>query len=158
MRERFATGAVVAIVTATANRFVTGPIARAFGIPHLVAIPAPGERRLHRPARGTPAFKTGKIRHVEAWLRASACAGRAFRAAVSTATPQRPAADGQGQRPDRRRPDDALRAHASAHGLPVIAALSRRRRAQRPKDSKVCSRAADGGDVTTAGTAAASPR
>ncbi|MCB1901866.1 MAG: haloacid dehalogenase-like hydrolase, partial [Rhodocyclaceae bacterium] len=36
VRGHIESGALVAIVTAT-NSFVTGPIARAFGIPHLVA-------------------------------------------------------------------------------------------------------------------------
>jgi HAD superfamily hydrolase (TIGR01490 family) len=60
--------ALVAIVTAT-NSFVTGPIAREFGIPHLIAtVPEwNGEKFTGRP-RGTPAFKDGKIERVEAWL------------------------------------------------------------------------------------------
>ncbi|HEX8989513.1 MAG TPA: HAD family hydrolase [Rhodocyclaceae bacterium] len=60
--------ALVAIVTAT-NSFVTGPIAREFGIPHLVAtVPAWDGERFTGKARGTPAFKEGKIERVEAWL------------------------------------------------------------------------------------------
>jgi len=60
--------ALVAIVTAT-NSFVTGPIAREFGIPHLIATVAAwdGKRFTGKP-RGTPSFKEGKIERVEAWL------------------------------------------------------------------------------------------
>jgi phosphoserine phosphatase len=54
-------GAIVAIVTAT-NSFVTYPIARAFGIPHLIAtIPAQEDGNFTGKPRGTPAFKAGKI-------------------------------------------------------------------------------------------------
>ncbi|MCB1895684.1 MAG: HAD family hydrolase [Zoogloeaceae bacterium] len=61
-------GALMAIVTAT-NSFVTGPIARAFDIPHLVAtIPAQEGGRFTGKPRGLPAFKDGKIARVEAWL------------------------------------------------------------------------------------------
>ncbi len=59
---------LVAIVTAT-NSFVTGPIAREFGIAHLVAtIPAHENGRFTGKPRGTPSFKGGKIDRVEAWL------------------------------------------------------------------------------------------
>lgn len=60
--------AIVAIVTAT-NSFVTGPIAREFGIPHLIAtVPEWNGERFTGKARGTPSFKDGKIVRVEAWL------------------------------------------------------------------------------------------
>lgn len=62
-------GDLVAIVTAT-NEFVTEPIARAFDVPHLIAL------QLERDAdglatgaiRGTPTFREGKIRRVSDWL------------------------------------------------------------------------------------------
>ncbi|MCB1927012.1 MAG: HAD family hydrolase [Rhodocyclaceae bacterium] len=61
-------GALTAIVTAT-NSFVTGPIAREFDIPHLVAtVPAQEGGRFTGKPRGLPAFKDGKIARVEAWL------------------------------------------------------------------------------------------
>ncbi|MCB1890107.1 MAG: HAD family hydrolase [Rhodocyclaceae bacterium] len=61
-------GALVAIVTAT-NSFVTGPIAREFGIPHLVAtVPAQEDGCFTGKPRGLPAFKAGKIARVDAWL------------------------------------------------------------------------------------------
>lgn len=60
--------ALVAIVTAT-NSFVTGPIARDFGIPHLIAtVPEWNGEKFTGKARGTPSFKDGKIERVEAWL------------------------------------------------------------------------------------------
>ena len=61
-------GDLMAIVTAT-NSFVTGPIAREFGIPHLIAtIPAQEGGRFTGKPRGLPAFRDGKITRVDAWL------------------------------------------------------------------------------------------
>ena len=56
------------MVTAT-NGFVTAPIARAFGIPHLIATDAEYRHgrytgRIH----GTPSFKEGKVVRVDQWL------------------------------------------------------------------------------------------
>lgn len=66
--EHRARGDLLAIVTAT-NSFVTGPIAREFDIPHLVAtIPAQENGRFTGRPRGAPAFREGKIARVEAWL------------------------------------------------------------------------------------------
>lgn len=61
-------GHLMAVVTAT-NSFVTGPIARELGIPHLVAtIPAQEKGVFTGKPRGMPAFKAGKIERVDAWL------------------------------------------------------------------------------------------
>jgi len=63
-----AAGDLLAIVTAT-NSFVTGPIAREFGIPHLIAtIPAQENGRFTGKPRGKPSFREGKIERVDAWL------------------------------------------------------------------------------------------
>ena len=57
-----------ALVTAT-NSFVTGPIARELGIPHLIAtIPAQENGQFTGKPRGLPSFREGKITRVEAWL------------------------------------------------------------------------------------------
>jgi len=61
-------GHLCAIVTAT-NDFVTAPIARAFGIPHLIATVA--ERRDGRYTgriAGVPSFQAGKVTRVRDWL------------------------------------------------------------------------------------------
>ena len=61
-------GDLCAIVTAT-NSFVTGPIAREFGIPHLIAtVPAQQGGQFTGKPRGTPAFREGKVSRVEEWL------------------------------------------------------------------------------------------
>jgi HAD superfamily hydrolase (TIGR01490 family) len=68
VRQHTDSGDLLAIVTAT-NSFVTGPIAREFGIAHLVAtIPAQENGRFTGQPRGTPSFRAGKIERVDAWL------------------------------------------------------------------------------------------
>ena len=63
-------GDLCAVVTAT-NSFVTAPIARAFGIPHLVATDAEVQRgRYTGRILGTPSFKEGKVVRVNDWLAA----------------------------------------------------------------------------------------
>ena len=57
-----------AIVTAT-NSFVTAPIAREFGVAHLVATePEEIGGRFTGKVSGTPCFREGKISRVEQWL------------------------------------------------------------------------------------------
>jgi HAD superfamily hydrolase (TIGR01490 family) len=57
-----------AIITAT-NSFVTAPIAREFGIPHLVATePAHRDGQFTGAVEGIPCFREGKVARLEAWL------------------------------------------------------------------------------------------
>jgi HAD superfamily hydrolase (TIGR01490 family) len=61
-------GHLCAVVTAT-NAFVTGDIARDFGISHLIAtIPGCRDGQFTGQPVGTPSFQRGKIERVEAWL------------------------------------------------------------------------------------------
>jgi HAD superfamily hydrolase (TIGR01490 family) len=61
-------GDLCAVVTAT-NSFVTAPIAREFGVPHLVATePETAAGRFTGRLAGTPCFREGKIRRVDEWL------------------------------------------------------------------------------------------
>ena len=61
-------GHLCAIVTAT-NSFVTAPIAREFGVPHLVATePEQVDGRFTGKVHGTPCFREGKVTRVEQWL------------------------------------------------------------------------------------------
>ena len=70
VRKHLDAGDICAMVTAT-NSFVTGPIARELGIPHLIAtIPAQENGQFTGKARGLPSFREGKIARVEAWLEA----------------------------------------------------------------------------------------
>ncbi|MDR2261570.1 MAG: HAD-IB family hydrolase [Azoarcus sp.] len=66
--EHLRRGALTALVTAT-NSFVTGPIAREFGIAHLIAtIPAQENGVFTGKPRGIPAYQAGKVARVESWL------------------------------------------------------------------------------------------
>ncbi len=67
--EHKSAGELVAIITAT-NRFVTGPIAKAFGIDHLIAAEpevGPGGNITGRLV-GTPPYGAGKVTNTHAWL------------------------------------------------------------------------------------------
>lgn len=76
VRRHLEAGDLCAVVTAT-NSFVTGPIAREFGVPHLVATePEQAGGRFTGRVAGAPCFREGKIRRVEDWLAAQ---GRALR-------------------------------------------------------------------------------
>ncbi|MDR2031551.1 MAG: HAD-IB family hydrolase [Azoarcus sp.] len=66
--EHLRRGALTALVTAT-NSFITGPIACAFGIHHLIAtIPAQENGVFTGKPRGIPAYQAGKVARVESWL------------------------------------------------------------------------------------------
>ena len=57
-----------AVVTAT-NRFVTWPIAREFGIEHLIATePEEVDGEFSGRVQGTPAFREGKVERLREWL------------------------------------------------------------------------------------------
>jgi HAD superfamily hydrolase (TIGR01490 family) len=57
-----------AIITAT-NSFVTAPIAREFGVRHLIATePESRDGRFTGRVSGTPCFREGKVRRLEEWL------------------------------------------------------------------------------------------
>ncbi len=68
VRRHLEAGDLCAVVTAT-NSFVTTPIAREFGVPHLIATePEARAGRFTGRVAGTPCFREGKIERVEAWL------------------------------------------------------------------------------------------
>lgn len=59
---------LVAIITAT-NRFLTEPIAAAFGIEHLIATePEKRDGRFTGRVAGVPSFREGKVRRLDDWL------------------------------------------------------------------------------------------
>ncbi len=68
VRDHLMQGDLCAIVTAT-NEFVTAPIARAFGIPHLIATtPELHNGRYTGQIQGVASFQAGKITRVNEWL------------------------------------------------------------------------------------------
>jgi HAD superfamily hydrolase (TIGR01490 family) len=121
VKSQLDAGAIVAVVTAT-NSFVTGPIVRAFGIPHLVAtVPAQENGAFTGKPRGTPAFKSGKIERVEGWLESLGLWWDSFENSsfYSDSHNDLPLMNMVGN-PVAVDPDDTLRAHATAQGWPVI--------------------------------------
>ena len=68
LQKHLAAGDLCAVVTAT-NSFVTAPIARAFGVPTLIATdPEYIAGRYTGKISGTPSFKQGKVLRVNSWL------------------------------------------------------------------------------------------
>ncbi len=68
VEKHLQSGDLCAVVTAT-NSFVTSPIARAFGIPTLIATePEYQAGRYTGKIAGTPSFKHGKVIRVQSWL------------------------------------------------------------------------------------------
>jgi len=68
VRGHLDAGDLCAIITAT-NSFVTAPIAREFGVRHLIATePESRDGRFTGRVAGTPCFRDGKITRLDAWL------------------------------------------------------------------------------------------
>ncbi|RTL48448.1 MAG: HAD family hydrolase [Rhodocyclaceae bacterium] len=114
-------GALTAIVTAT-NSFVTGPIAREFGVEHLIGtIPAFENGRFTGKPRGTPSFKEGKIARVEAWLESLGFWWGSFDSShfYSDSHNDLPLLQ-KVSHPVAVDPDATLAAHAQAQGWPII--------------------------------------
>ena len=121
--QHLAAGDLCAIVTAT-NSFVTGPIAREFGIPHLIGtipgIDAATGRFSGKPT-GTPSFQGGKITRVEAWLESMGLWWGSFGQSsfYSDSHNDLPLMEKIGV-PVAVDPDDKLRAHAEKMGWEII--------------------------------------
>ena len=121
--RHLAAGDLCAIVTAT-NSFVTGPIAREFGIPHLIGtVPAvnPENGAFSGGPRGTPAFQAGKITRVESWLESMGLWWGSFDNSCfySDSHNDLPLMQ-KVKMPIAVDPDDKLRAHASQMGWKII--------------------------------------
>ncbi len=114
-------GEVRVIITAT-NSFVTAPIARAFGIEHLIATePEVRDGAFTGGVSGTPCFREGKVERLEGWL---AARGESLKNVLkstfySDSHNDLPLLEQVGH-PVAVDPDAALRAHAAARGWPVI--------------------------------------
>lgn len=113
--------AIVAIVTAT-NSFVTGPIARELGIPHLIATIAAQEgERFTGKSRGMPSFKAGKIERVDRWLESIGLHPGSFERSwfYSDSHNDLPLL-ARVSNPVAVDPDDTLRQHALSSGWPIL--------------------------------------
>jgi HAD superfamily hydrolase (TIGR01490 family) len=68
VRGHLGSGDLCAIITAT-NSFVTAPIAREFGVEHLIATePELRDGRYTGRVAGIPCFREGKLRRLDEWL------------------------------------------------------------------------------------------
>ena len=70
VRKHAEAGDTLIVITAT-NSFVTAPIAREFGIEHLIATePEQVQGEFTGRVMGTPSFRQGKVERLEQWLAA----------------------------------------------------------------------------------------
>lgn len=112
---------LIAIITAT-NSFITAPIARAFGVQHLIATePEQINGRFTGEVSGTPCFREGKLARLEQFLehhgtRLDCLTSSRF---YSDSLNDLPLLE-KVQHPVAVDPDPTLRAHAEAHGWPII--------------------------------------
>ena len=114
-------GDLCAIITAT-NSFVTAPIARAFGIEHLIATePAHAGGEFTGEVTGTPCFREGKIARLEQWLATRGQALKMFQQShfYSDSLNDLPLLE-LVTHPVAVDPDDTLRAHAARQGWPIM--------------------------------------
>lgn len=121
VQQHLDAGDLCAMVTAT-NSFVTGPICREFGIPHLIAtIPAHENGQFTGSPRGLPAFKAGKIERMNAWLEEMGLWWGAFTRSTfySDSHNDLPLLE-LVTHPVAVDPDDTLRAHAVRHNWPIL--------------------------------------
>lgn len=115
-------GDLIAIVTAT-NRFVTGPIAQAFGVTHLIAAEPEmdSDGRITGRHRGTPPFAAGKVTNLHQWLSAMNLSLTHFGRSTFYS-------DSQNDipllsvvtHPVATNPNATLLAHAEAYGWPIL--------------------------------------
>jgi len=114
-------GDLSVVITAT-NSFITEPIAREFGIPHLIATePERRDGGFTGGVSGIPCFREGKVARLEAWLagRAATLASFAESWFYSDSANDLPLL-ARVSHPVAVDPDESLRAHAGRSGWPII--------------------------------------
>jgi HAD superfamily hydrolase (TIGR01490 family) len=121
VRQHLDEADLVAIITAT-NSFVTAPIAREFGVSHLIATdPECIDGHFTGEVAGTPCFREGKITRLEQFLehhgtRLDCLTSSRF---YSDSLNDLPLLE-KVRHPVAVDPDPTLRSHALDHGWPVI--------------------------------------
>jgi len=116
-----AAGDICVIITAT-NSFVTAPIAREFGIEHLIGTdPEQKDGEFTGRVAGIPSFRDGKVTRMEAWLaeRGWNWASFAETSFYSDSLNDLPLLS-KVKNPVAVDPDDTLKKHAQKQGWPVI--------------------------------------
>ena len=121
VRRHLAENHLCAIVTST-NAFITAPIAREFGVDHLLAteLEVRAGRFTGRPS-GTPSFRQGKVTRLAEWLGARGQTLASFRASwfYSDSHNDLPLLE-RVTRPVAVDPDEVLRGEALARGWQII--------------------------------------
>ncbi|MBU6286027.1 MAG: HAD family hydrolase [Betaproteobacteria bacterium] len=121
-----AAGDVCLLITAT-NEFVTAPIAKRFGIEHLIACGVEQiEGRYTGQPQGIPSFREGKVTRLSQWIQAR---GHEVEALISRASFYSDSANDialleRVGHPVATNPDSRLRAHAKAKGWPCLELFS----------------------------------
>ena len=121
VQEHRKAGDLCAVITAT-NSFVTAPIAREFGVPHLIATePEQRDGRFTGAVAGIPCFREGKVERLDAWLagRGTGLAQFAESWFYSDSHNDLPLLE-RVTHPVAVDPDTELRAHAARRGWRVI--------------------------------------
>ena len=121
VRSHLDRGDLCAVITAT-NSFVTAPIAREFGVGHLIATePESRDGRFTGRVAGTPCFRDGKVRRLEEWLSAQGRRLEQFAESrfYSDSHNDLPLLE-RVSRPVAVDPDDELRAQAARRGWEVM--------------------------------------
>jgi HAD superfamily hydrolase (TIGR01490 family) len=116
-----AAGDVCAIITAT-NSFVTAPIAREFGVEHLIATePEHKDGEFTGRVAGVPCFREGKITRLESWMAQQGWKWGSFSRTTfySDSLNDLPLLS-KVKNPVAVDPDDTLLQHAEQHGWEVI--------------------------------------
>ena len=116
-----AAGDTLMIITAT-NAFVTAPIARRLGIPHLIATePEQQGGNFTGRVAGTPSFREGKVSRLQSWLSEhdASLDGTWFYSDSHNDLPLLECVT----HPVAVDPDPVLADHAATHGWPVISLL-----------------------------------
>jgi len=120
-------GALCAIVTAT-NAFITGPIAREFGLQHLIAteVETDADGNFTGRPHGLPSFREGKVTRVNQWLAQQGLGLSDFSSSLfySDSFNDLPLLAAVTD-PIAVNPDQRLRAHAISAGWPVLALFDR---------------------------------
>lgn len=114
-------GDLLVIITAT-NSFVTGPIAREFGVEHLIGTtPEEIDGEFTGRVTGTPSFKEGKISRLNQWLQERGETLKSFDASwfYSDSHNDLPLME-LVDHPVAVDPDPTLLAHAQQHHWPII--------------------------------------
>jgi len=114
-------GDICIVITAT-NSFVTGPIAREFGVEFLIATePEQHNGEFTGRVAGVPSFREGKIIRLESWMTQRGWSWESFADSrfYSDSLNDIPLLE-RVKNPVAVDPDATLRAHAEKHGWPII--------------------------------------